>query len=510
MKNRTPIQAGKTGRSRGMLLTVLLSYVFLLVISYGFPIVGDDWYFFPRPGTWTGIFDPLTKAYETAAHHYITTNGRLLGNFLVKFTAFSKILRELIRCGIILGVVLCVHSLSGTERHSSPFRWLTALTLLVAIPARIAAQTYAWSSGFFNYVPPTLCFLIYALYVRAVFCGPERRSSFLRCLGLFLLGLAGSFFMENQTVAFCLLSLAVFIVDWIRNKKLRPALLLCFLGAALGCWIMFRAPGYHNVGTENYRSIPQSLDELIQVGKENFQTLSGYLTRNNWPVICLLSLGGAGACLRRYPKAGQKLRLVLRLSMAVSLCCPVLFYAQDNLFSRYHFLLDLAANALYFLNLLLIGLLTPEKPAGKFTPVFCAVCFVLFISPLMVVHPVGPRNAYFFDVLLIAMSLSLLHTALEGLSGLRPLKTAVCLACCLVLLGNLLVYYRNGKVETLRHQIVAEAMERGERQITLPLFPYNQYTHRSSSRAISYHYYYEKRGDIAFEYVPYSEWISTH
>lgn len=493
-----------------MLLLFLLSYVFLLIMSYGFPIVGDDWYFTPRSENKYSIFDPFVMGWKTASHHYITTNGRLLGNFLVKFTAFSKVVREFVRCGIILGIILCTYYISGAEKRSSSLMYLLTFTLLVAIPARIAAQTYAWSSGFFNYVPPTLCFMLYARYVQKVFCGPERRSSVLWCLGLFLLGLAGSFFVENQTIAFCVLSLAVFVVDWIREKKLRLSLLLCFLGSALGCFIMFRAPGYHNVGQENYRSIPQNLSEILNVVKTNFETMSGYLTRSNNLVVHLLSLCGVAVCLRRYSKASPKLRRYLQVSMAIYLCCPLFFYAEGNLFSRYHFIVDFGANAIFFLNLLLTGLLVLENKAEKFSVVFFTISFLLFISPLMAVHPIGPRNAYFFDVLLIVMTLTLLRSALSELTVIRPLRAAVCLACCLLLLGNLWVYYRNGKVETLRHQIVAEAMERGDKNVTLPTFPYNQYTFRSASRAISSHYYYKTRGDIKFQYISYSQWISTH
>ena len=510
MKKCIQTQNQSINRSYGLLLLILLSYVFLLLMSYGFPILGDDWYFAPRYDTKYTLADPFVKGWKTAAHHYITTNGRLLGNFLVKFTAFSKIMRELVRCGIILGILLCAFSISGGEQRGRCFFYWITFTLLVAIPARIAAQTYAWSSGFFNYVPPTLLFLLYARYVRSIFCGAERRSSVLSCLGMFLLGLAGSFFIENQTVAFCLLSLAVWVLDWIRQKKPRASLLLCWIGSVLGCVIMFKAPGYHNVGVENYRTVPQNFSELLANAKVNFNSFSGCLTRNNLLVVSLLALCGAAACLRRYPKANARLKLYLKCAVAVYLCCPLFFYAQDNFFSRYHFWVDLGVNGLYFLNLLLTGLLVLEKKGERFNLVFFPITFVLFIAPLMVVHPVGPRNAYFFDVLMIVMGVTLLRSVVCDLKQLRPLRTAVCVACCLLLLGNLWIYYCNGRVETLRHQIVAEAMERGDQSITLPLFPYDLYTHRGGSSAIHSYYYYEKSGDIKFDFIPYKDWIKTH
>ena len=87
-----------------LLLWAVLSYCLLLMLSYGFPVSGDDWTFSPeRLGSYT-VLDPFVRGYEVSLHHYLTTNGRLLGNFLVTFAMFSKVVRELLRCGIILGI----------------------------------------------------------------------------------------------------------------------------------------------------------------------------------------------------------------------------------------------------------------------------------------------------------------------------------------------------------------------------------------------------------------------
>lgn len=490
-------------------LAVLASYALLLLMSRGFPVTGDDWYFASGHPPMESLFTPVAYAWKISAHHYITTNGRLLGNFLVSFASWSKILKELIRCGIILGILLCTYRLirSGREKLNAGL-FLAAFALLIALPAKVAAQSYAWAAGFFNYVPPTLLFLFYVLKLRSLFCRGDRRASPLSCLGLFLLGLCGQFFMENFTVCMCLLSLGALITDRIRSKKLHPGLLLHFLGTVIGCVIMFRAPGYGNVGVEHYRELPQDLSQVLAVIQKNFHTVSGFLTTGNLLVVILLSGSAALLCLRAYAKAEGRGKWLLSGAVTAFFCCPMFFYAQ-GVFGRYVFLLDLGSCVLWIMAMLVTALLALKKESA-FVVLLCVGCLVLFLSPLMVVTPVGSRNAYFFNVLLILLTLTFLREWLEGVKLLRPVSFAACLACCLLLFGNFWIYHKNGQGEALRNRIIQAGMEQKETTITLPLFPYESYVHGSYGEAINACYYYQKPGDISFQFVSYNTWQDTH
>lgn len=145
---------------RGKLaLTLLLSYAFLLMLSKGFAVTGDDWFFTTKTQS-EGPVTAFLRGVHVAAQHYETTNGRLLGNFLSGMLGCSKALRELVRCGVILGIVAAVWRLCKIEK---PIGRVCALALLVALPAELFSESYAWAAGFFNYVPPALLVLLYLL-----------------------------------------------------------------------------------------------------------------------------------------------------------------------------------------------------------------------------------------------------------------------------------------------------------------------------------------------------------
>lgn len=490
-----------------LLLWAVLSYILLLAMSYGFPVTGDDWYFSPKHVVSYGLFDPLVRGFEVAEHHWITTNGRLLGNFLVTVLSYSKIMRELVRCGMILVIQISVYRLSGCK--GLPF-YLICFSFLIAMPARIIAQTYAWAAGFFNYVPPTLLFLLYLRHLRTCFCEDSGKKSVVRIAALFVLGLSSQFFLENFTLGLCALSLGALVMLWIRRKRPDPTLIAHFLGAVIGCVIMFQAPGYQNVGSEGYREINLSLAGILKTTEENFKILSGYLTANNFLVILPLCAAGAVINLRAlYQKRAE--RPALATFSVLAFCAYPLLSRGVHTFGRYFLAVDLAVNVMLFAALIFTAIQCVEEKKTKFVLLACVVSFVIFFSPLMVVHPVGPRNAFFFNVLLILITVILLRLSVRDLPAMKLQKIAVCLMCSLLLAGNLHIHIRNGQTEQLRKSITQQAMERGDTTITLPGYPYKTYIHgESQNNAISAYYYYETAGDITFQFESYENWVKSH
>lgn len=488
------------------ILTVLGTYVFLLIISYGFPVTGDDWFFTPSHLADVSWKTPFSHALKILVREYNTTSGRVLGHFFVSLTSISKITREVIRCGIILLIVLLTYRITDGNGLTE---YLLGFALLISLPGKIAGQTYSWAAGFFNYVPPALVYLLYAGYIQRLFSEEGHKDSPLLCCELFLLGLCGQLFLENVTLAFFVISASVLLIEIIRTKRLRLSLLLHLIGTILGGVIMFLAPGYQNVGNEGYREIPHSIAGMISVLQNNFHTLSKYLVGSNYLVIILLCASGFMLCLRSRPSQSSAKKRILSVAMLCFCVCPVLAFGLNRL-ERYFFALDLLCDLLLLAAVFTTAVLCISERRSRFLCVFCIISFVLFMAPLMVVSPVGARNCYLFHVLLVLLMLSFFRWAFAGLDPVKKLRPVICFACCVVLLGNAVIYIRNGKTEALRKQLTAEAMDRGEQTIVLPNYPYPSYVHGGTFSSIEFYYYYEKPQDIHFTFVPYNEWIQNN
>lgn len=127
------------------LCMLISAYIFLLLLSYGFPVAGDDWFFTTRYQN-EDFLTAIRRGIWAAEHHYHTTNGRYFGNALSACLGCSDLWREIVRCGIILGVIVLIAKLCKVKK---PLGFLVVCTLVIALPVQIYAQTYAWAAGFF-------------------------------------------------------------------------------------------------------------------------------------------------------------------------------------------------------------------------------------------------------------------------------------------------------------------------------------------------------------------------
>ena len=481
---------------------VIVSYALLLLMSYGFPITGDDWYFYPQKGTKLSLGEEFSRAVDISLHHYQTTNGRLLGNFFVSFLV-RKIFRELVRCGLILLIIVYTFRLSGNRSFAS---YLMCFALLIAMPASVVSQTYTWAAGFFNYVPPTLLVLLYFNYAKRIFCDDLCRTTVFRIVLLFLLGLSMQFFIENISLGMCVLSAAVFVTDWIRRKRMDLTLAAHFLGVVIGCVIMFLAPGYGNIGQEGYRDVPSGFAELLRLAEKNFTQLSTYLITDNALVVLPLCISGVLVCARSLSETSGK-RWISKACMLYFAAFPLLSHGI-HFVGRYLFVIDLLIDLGLFAAIVFSAYYCICDNNARFVLYFAAGTFLVFIAPLFFVTPVGSRNAFFFNAFLILITMTLFRQATRDWNGVKQIAPALVLVSCLLLFGNLWIHLKNGSVEQLRVQILEEAMERREQVITLPGYPYPSYIHGAASvNALGCHYFYDTQGDITFKFISYRDWI---
>ena len=469
-------------------------FLLVLAMSYGFVITGDDWFFAARAKQ-LDLFALLRLAFDTARQHYLTTNGRLLGNFLAGLAGGPKLLRELLRCTLIVLIFRQLRRLAGTGRLSAD---LLGFALLIALPAAVSAQTYAWATGFFNYVPPALLVLLYVSAARQTLERKERRGA--HPLWMLLLGITSQLFVEHVSVSLCLLSLAICLYDAHRQKHISAGLAAHWIGTALGCAVMFLAPGYRNIGHEGYRALDSTLSGLLQTAERNSAVLLQSLTGDNWPLVVLTSLAAAAMLLTGHSEDRPWKR---PLTLALLICAPIWFYGSRILPQMAW--LDRIVHLLYFAALLMSVRCSLRDAKRRAAAQLMIIGIVLFTAPLLFVTPVGPRCMYLQNVLLVGLFWLLAGEAARRLP-LQQLRPAVLIAACLLLAGCLFVYVENGKAEHVRKELATQAVEQGSGTVLLPDYPHPEYVHTGDPTAMGYYYYNETPGDLSFAFVPWSEW----
>lgn len=486
---------------------VALTFVFLLLLSQGFVTSGDDWYFSARD-TGEGLVAAFRAACHNAYRHYLSLNGRLLGNGSSRFFGTHDTLRELGRCAIMLVIIL---QLFRTCRLKKPLMYLLTVAFALALPADIYAQSYVWAAGFFNYVPPVMMILAYILRADRVMGG--EKDTFRHGFFMFLLALPGQLFVENVTVGICLLSGAVMIWYLAANRRLSWSLCGYLLGAVVGCVIMFSAPGYSNVNQEGYRQVSTTFDELMKVIQTNFSVITLYLTERNWAVIAPLT--GLGIVLLM--QAGQKRPTLRFLAIAALLICPVWFYANRQLLKTLYYVqwvtdlsfwLDLGFNLCYLLAVLTAAVLGLKDENRRRRAILGITAVPMIFGPLVVVNPIGPRCMYIPYMLLVCILLIFAAEVLEQWGG--KVRKVLCLPAALTVACVLTCYLWtavwNGHCERVRIRQIEQAMSAGDASVELPSYPYTDYVHNGNGGAIRYYYYYETPCDLEFQYIYHPDW----
>lgn len=489
--------------------TVVLTYFFLLLLSQGFVTSGDDWYFSARD-TGEGLIGAFKAATHNAYRHYLSLNGRLLGNGSSRFFGTHDVLRELGRCAIILVILL---QLVRTAKIKGPLMYMVALMLTVALPADIYAQSYAWAAGFFNYVPPLMMILGYILRTRLVLDGASDKA--LWGVGMFLMALSCQLFVENVTVGVCLLSAGALLWHLISRRKLSWSMAGFFLGALVGCFIMFAAPGYANVNQEGYRQVSSTFEELMKVIKTNFSSITMYLTERNWSIIAPLTILSFFLLL---PLKECGVRGIVRtLALIGLMVSPIWFYANRQLMltlsyaqwvTELSFWMDVLMNIVYLLAVLSAAVLGLKDQGRLHCAVMAIAAVPAIFGPLVVVTPIGPRCMYIPYMLLVCILLIFAAELVERVPKEfgRQMALPVALATACVLTVYLWTAVWNGHCEHVRISRIEAAMAAGETSVELPSYPYTAYVHNGNGGAIRYYYYYEVPCDLEFRYVVHQDW----
>ena len=272
----------------GLLLAAMTAA--LAVLFWLFPLTGDDWY---REGLGRTIHSLGDLAREVVSR-WKTTNPRILGNILAYLSGSRPVLREALRTGITLCLMIFAAKAAGL-RSKAGFLFLTAGCF--ALPREMFRQIYPWAAGFFNYVPPVAALLAVFWLLEDGF--EKKHESPGRCAAVGLLAFSAQLFVENDTIyAVCA---GIFLLLWCRKaqKRWSPGALCFLLGAILGAALLFASPSYRTVtqaGTAY--QMAGGLSGLCATARENLpEILSWMLT--DCPVLYIgLTLAALTLALR--------------------------------------------------------------------------------------------------------------------------------------------------------------------------------------------------------------------
>lgn len=184
----------------GWILTLVIEYVFIFILSLKTPLYADD------------LLETrlsLGQIWQRGIQDYLTTNGRLVGQFIYRLLDNLPILIF----ALVNAFVFCLFTLLifkiTTRNQLSLFKYIILLAfLLITIPA--FGQTILWKAGTGNYLWITTIILLYLISnFHEELLGEPLHYSWFKYLLPFLSFVAG---WGNENTSFAVIILSVFII----------------------------------------------------------------------------------------------------------------------------------------------------------------------------------------------------------------------------------------------------------------------------------------------------------
>lgn len=474
-------------------------FVVVAVLGLLFPPTGDDW-------RRLAFADRSFGGYlAQAIGSYVGHNGRIVGNSLSFVLIDPLWLRAAVKALTVTGLVVAVQV---AARAMAPWAALGAFAGIFLLPAGVFRESYVWSAGFFNYVPPLVVVLLLVSVLGSP-PGEDSRRGMVSGLVPFVLSFAACLFVEHVTVALLALAVVTVVVRAIAGRPSAVSL-GWVLGAILGSVVMFASPGLRDVAAQRdaYFSYSSSLGDLIERGMTNYAVITGSFVFSN-PVLLVLVLtallgglsrraGRRGAVLDRVVAGGVLVvaahALLSRLVWPAALSCP----AGPPSCNGPALAGDLAMMVVLLGVVVVVGTRLPDARDRRIWWALLAAT-VLMLGPLLVVSPIGPRNLFGATATLTAMAVLSGRAALEQVDRPRPLRLVTTALGLLVVLGvgaMLVVNGANGRTAMERARIMEAAVAAGQTRVELPPFPYPSWVHDANDAKMGNRYYLENPRDI--------------
>lgn len=489
-----PLRAGP------LLLAALFVAVFVLGLL--FPPTGDDWSRVAfQNRTPAGFLAQAVGSYE--GH-----NGRIVGNSLSFLLIEPVWVRAAAKAATVVGLVV---ALQAATRVRAAWASLAAFAGVFLLPAGLFRESYVWSAGFYNYVPP----MVAVLLLVAVLGGRRDQVEGLRrvwlAVGWATLGFVACLFVEHVTVAILALSLVGVGAPLLVRRAPEPDAVGWAVGSVLGTVVMFASPGLREVAAHEdaYFSYAASIGDLVDRAIVNYAVITDSFVLSNPVLLVLTAAALVGAAVVRPGRTGAAGWFVLagvavvvgwaavsRLALAEQLRCtgPAADSCTTTVLG-----LDVAVLFLLLAALVVAGLdrLVTARERRVWLALLGAT--VLMLGPLLAVSPIGPRNLIGPTVTLTALLVLLARPAVDAWARPRAprLLAALVGACTLAGLVLLLVIHgANARTAAERVRLMEDAVANRQPAVALPAFPFPSWVHDASDEKIGNRYYLERPRDI--------------
>lgn len=228
----------------------MLAIVFFIVLACFSPYSGDDWAW----GSQEGV-DRLNTFFQGY-------NGRYAGNLLILLISRSKTADIIIKTVFFGAVCMLPFGWVKTKRISV---FLLSFLLFLFMPTELLSQSVIWSSGFANYVPSAVIFILLINVLSQPFFGNALKTPPLFYICLCSLAFIGCLFIENLTVCLVLAAVLFMIASKIKFKKIKTPYVCFFISSCAGAGVMFLNSAYLSVlkGDDAYRSVGNSVKDTV-------------------------------------------------------------------------------------------------------------------------------------------------------------------------------------------------------------------------------------------------------
>ena len=417
-------------------------------------------------------------------------NGRYLGNLFEILITRSVLAKNIALTVGMFFIIYTVYKLVAKEckpKNKTVLFLLTAF-LCLSLPRELFRQTYSWIAAFINFIPPVILMVLYLIIIDDVFEENNLNKTKLNhplwlVLLMIPLGISAQLFSEHTTAY--LVCLAAFIVfyTFVKYRKVSLLQVVFLVSVIIGAIIMFSNGAYLNAAndTDGYKKISFSIASIIDLYTNQ---MSDTLFLNNWLLNTILSLLCIFIVLNNIKATSNKGSKVIGNLQVFVLSTYMVYGVINKIYPAWNIFTNPEKtsyfNALYsllfFVVVLSVILMYIHNNGLKMKMFMIYGSSLALAMPLVIANPIGPRCFYASYIFMVITVLQLLMYIVNGynfdLSIFSSVIAGVLVSLC-AFYGS--IFIDIGISEKWRVEIINNAVENGEKSITLHYLPYSDY-----------------------------------